>query len=101
MFLADAKIVDLEKEYVSKPSLVIGGTQNQQCHAISSRLICLINDMNDKCFYGVGYEVNCEAFNTIRADPYAPSIIMTDLSFNNGGFFLNIPTCYTKNMHPS
>jgi hypothetical protein len=93
-FLQDAKLIDFKNEYITDPSLIIGGTQNQQCHADIPRLITSIHDKNNKQFCEPGYEINQEAYNDLLADPYAPSSIMIDLCFNNSCFHFNIPKCY-------
>jgi hypothetical protein len=78
--------------------LIIGGTQDQQCHADIPHLIASIHDKQNKTFCEPGYEINREAYNDLMVDPYAPSSIMIDLCVNRSGFFFNIPKCYTDNV---
>jgi hypothetical protein len=56
--LVKLKVLDTEKEFMSEPSVLIGGKQNQQYHVDIPRLNCSIIDKNDENFWKPGYKIN-------------------------------------------
>ena len=82
----EAGIVKKEHEIIDDVSLIIGGSKIQAMHGDHSRLFAYIDD-KDLC-----HEINRDNYNKAVSSKYAPSSVLLDLSHDESGFYLAIPS---------
>ena len=82
----EAGIVEKEYEIIDDISLIIGGSKIQAIHGDHARLFAYIDDKN------LCHEINRDNYNKAVSSKYAPSSVLLDLSHDESGFYLAIPS---------